>query len=72
MLIVMFETVFGRSVWEFVMDRRLEHAKTMIEKDRSKPINDIAFEIGMDPKYFSDFFHARMGVAATQYRKNLK
>ncbi len=71
MLIAQFEAFFGISPWEFVMNRRLDFAKTLLETT-SKRINDIAFEVGMDPKYFSDFFKTKMGTTPTAYRTFLR
>jgi AraC-like DNA-binding protein len=69
-LIAQFEAFFSISPWEYVMEHRLVFAKALLE-NTSKPIYEIALDVGMDPKYFSDFFKARMGISATEYRKSL-
>ena len=71
MLIAQFEAFLGVSPWEYVGNLRLERAKSLLETT-SKSIYEIAPDVGMDPKYFSDFFKTKMGVSPTTYRKSLR
>ncbi|GHB61724.1 helix-turn-helix domain-containing protein [Persicitalea jodogahamensis] len=59
----------GRSAQEYIQSRLMEVAKEKIF-DRSKTINEIAFELGFKyPQHFSRFFKERVGQSPNEYRQ---
>ncbi len=59
----------GRSAQEYIQSRLMEVAKERIF-DRSKTINEIAFELGFKyPQHFSRFFKERAGQSPNEYRQ---
>jgi AraC family transcriptional activator of pobA len=62
-------TVFGQTVKEMVLERRLLEAKRLL-RFTIRPMEDISREIGFeDPAYFSRFFRKRMGLSPTDWRR---
>lgn len=62
-------TVFGQTVKEMVLERRLLEAKRLL-RFTIRPMEDIGREIGFeDPAYFSRFFRKRMGLSPTDWRR---
>ena len=58
----------GQSAQEYIQFKIMEVAKTKIF-DRSKTINEIAFELGFRyPQHFSRFFKERAGHSPNEYR----
>ncbi|MBB5577294.1 MULTISPECIES: helix-turn-helix domain-containing protein [Rhizobium] len=61
--------VFGRSVKELLLERRLLEAKRLL-MFTVRPVEDIGREIGFeDPAYFSRFFRKRIGEAPAAWRR---
>lgn len=61
--------VFGQSVKDLVLDRRLLEAKRLL-KFTIRSVEDIGREIGFeDPAYFSRFFRNRAGEAPAAWRR---
>ncbi|MEY9587458.1 helix-turn-helix domain-containing protein [Sinorhizobium fredii] len=61
--------VFGQTVKEMLLDRRLLEAKRLL-KFTIRPVEDIGREIGFDdPAYFSRFFRKRTGEAPAAWRR---
>ncbi|MBP2237534.1 AraC family transcriptional activator of pobA [Sinorhizobium kostiense] len=61
--------VFGQSVKEMLLERRLLEAKRLL-KFTIRPVEDIGREIGFDdPAYFSRFFRRRAGEAPAAWRR---
>ena len=60
--------VFGMTVKELLLERRLLEAKRLL-RFTIRPVEDIGREIGFgDPAYFSRFFRRRTGDAPTAWR----
>jgi AraC family transcriptional regulator, transcriptional activator of pobA len=61
--------VFGQSVKDLLLDRRLLEAKRLL-KFTIRSVEDIGREIGFeDPAYFSRFFRKRVGTAPAAWRR---
>lgn len=61
-------TVFGQTVKDMVLERRLLEAKRLL-RFTIRPVEDIGREIGFeDPAYFSRFFRKRAGLSPTDWR----
>ena len=59
----------GRSAQEYIQAKLMEVAKEKVF-DRSKTINEIAFELGFKyPQHFSRFFKERVGQSPNEYRR---
>ena len=58
----------GQSAQEYIQSKLMEVAKEKVF-DRSKTINEIAFELGFKyPQHFSRFFKERTGQSPNEYR----
>lgn len=58
----------GRSAQEYIQSKLMEVAKEKVF-DRSKTINEIAYELGFRyPQHFSRFFKERAGLSPNEYR----
>ena len=58
----------GRSAQEYIQNKLMEVAKARVF-DRSKTINEVAFELGYKyPQHFSRFFKERAGQSPNEYR----
>ncbi|MBO9126289.1 MULTISPECIES: helix-turn-helix domain-containing protein [Rhizobium/Agrobacterium group] len=63
------EEIFGQSVKEMLMERRLLEAKRLL-MFTIRSVEDIAREIGFDdPAYFSRFFRKRTGISPAAWRQ---
>lgn len=61
-------TVFGQTVKDMVLERRLLEAKRLL-RFTIRPVEDIGREIGFeDPAYFSRFFRKRAGLSPRDWR----
>ncbi|MGD9479464.1 helix-turn-helix domain-containing protein [Shinella sp. G-2] len=61
--------VFGQTVKDMVLERRLLEAKRLL-RFTIRPVEDIGREIGFeDPAYFSRFFRRRAGFSPTDWRR---
>ena len=61
--------VFGQTVKDMVLERRLLEAKRLL-RFTIRPMEDIGREIGFeDPAYFSRFFRKRTGSSPTDWRR---
>lgn len=62
-------TVFGQTVKDMVLERRLLEAKRLL-RFTIRPVEDIGRETGFeDPAYFSRFFRRRAGLSPTDWRR---
>lgn len=62
-------TVFGQTVKDMVLERRLLEARRLL-RFTIRPVEDIGREIGFeDPAYFSRFFRRRTGLSPTEWRR---
>ena len=65
----LFKEVTGKGFKEFVTDKRLENARTLLETT-SHNVSEIAVMTGFENAvYFSNLFKSKYGLAPTQYRK---
>ena len=61
--------VFGQTVKNMVLERRLLEARRLL-RFTIRPVEDIGREIGFeDPAYFSRFFRRRAGLSPTDWRR---
>ncbi|MBR2341441.1 MAG: helix-turn-helix transcriptional regulator [Clostridia bacterium] len=69
---VLFRKETGFSPKEYILNKRLDHAKTLLETTQL-PITEIAFLCGfLDYPQFNKFFNARAGMNPKEYRKRNK
>lgn len=63
-----FKFLFGKPVFQFLKEARLQYAAQQISKD-TKPISQIAYEAGFaTPSHFSDAFKKQYGVSPIKFR----
>ena len=66
----LFKQYAAKSVIEYVNETRIQHAKSLLEKEELS-IKNIALQVGFsDINYFSRKFKALVGVTPMQYKKN--
>lgn len=59
---------YGTTIVNYIIYKRVEHAKKMIKEDPDRMIKDIAVELGYsDPYYFSKVFHKQTGMWPSEY-----
>jgi AraC-like DNA-binding protein len=64
-----FKEVYGNTVYGYVMDTRLNHARRMLDQGRLR-VNEVAFEIGyQNPSHFIAAFKRKFGVTPKKYTK---
>jgi AraC-like DNA-binding protein len=64
----MFREQFGKSFKEFVMQKRIEHAKAMLQEGRS--VTDVCYAVGYgDLTHFGRVFKRFVGVNPSVYRR---
>lgn len=67
----LFKEMTGFTVMEYVMGCRLNHAKYLLEVEPDKPIHEVALASGFESAaHFSRYFHAQVGLTATNYRRH--
>ncbi len=65
-----FNEAMGRGLREYIVERRIEHAKALIKGD-SLSIKDIALRVGFrDASYFIKLFKAATGYTPAKYRES--
>lgn len=63
-----FKNEFGKTPYDYLLDKRLIQAKTLL-KNTNLLIKEIAFRLGFsDEHYFSDLFKRKCGIAPRAYR----
>ncbi|MBF0194722.1 MAG: helix-turn-helix transcriptional regulator [Magnetococcales bacterium] len=63
-----FRSFFGQTVFEYLRDVRLEHARLLLEK-HDLPLKEIAWRIGyIHTNNFSNAFTTRFGISPGRYR----
>ena len=68
-LINVFNAEYGCAPCEYSLKIKINEAKTLLWNS-DIPINQIATELGFnDPKYFSKYFKASVGISPVQFRK---
>lgn len=66
-----FKHLFGRSISQFAMKQRIDHAKTLLRKGNLK-IAEIAEEVGFsEPTNFTNSFKMHVGSTPLHYRKRV-
>jgi AraC-like DNA-binding protein len=64
-----FRSVFGQTPHQFVVEKRLAHARTLLVRT-DMPVTEICFALGLhSPGSFSTLFRRRMGMAPEEYRR---
>lgn len=64
----LFKKETGKSLCEYLLDKRMEKAKELLVKS-DLPINMVALEVGYGNfAYFTKMFHKEAGVTPTEYR----
>ncbi len=65
------KTLTGFTPSGFINDIRLRTAYTIIEKDHTVRISELAYSVGFnDPKYFSTLFRKKFGFSPNQFPEN--
>ena len=65
-----FTTTFHATPYQYVLDRRMQRAKTMLITT-TIPITDIGVAVGFStPSHFATTFKARVGMSPSSYRRN--
>lgn len=67
----LFRMYSGKSYKEYVTDRKIATAISLMERDRNILIKDVAEQVGYDQLYFSTVFYRITGEYPKQYRENL-
>ena len=66
-----FKRLTGQTVSEYLLQKRLAHAKTMLANDPNASIQDVAFDSGFeDPNYFTRQFKKAFDCPPGQFRRN--
>jgi len=61
----------GLTVGEWISERRMAHARTLLQDGRGQKIDDLSFECGYDdPSHFLRSFKRLHGATPTQWRAN--
>ncbi len=69
-IIRLFKAQFGVTPYSYLLQKKLSHAKMLLENS-ALPIRDIAAVLGFkDSHYFSNFFKKQLGTSPQQYRKS--
>jgi AraC family transcriptional regulator len=64
----LFRRQTGQSPWQYVLDRKVEHAKELL-LSTTMSVKEIAAELGFpNQDYFAKMFRKRCGAAPTVYR----
>jgi AraC-like DNA-binding protein len=64
-----FKEVYGNTVYGYVMDTRLNHARRMLGNG-SMTVNEVSFEIGYhNPSHFIAAFKRKFGLTPKKYSK---
>lgn len=67
-----FQSYYGMSPQNYILEKRLIHAKNIIDIGDFNCISDIATSIGYnDPLYFSRAFKKKFGVSPSKYAKEI-
>ena len=68
----LFKKEYGISPQEYLLDLRIEKAKTLFrDKTKRLSVNEVSSAVGFnDCLYFSRLFHKRTGVSPTEFRNN--
>jgi AraC family transcriptional regulator of arabinose operon len=66
--IVFFKSLLGVSPIQYVNQRRMETAKTLLARPESS-VSDVAAQVGMQIYYFSRMFKANTGLTPSRFRK---
>lgn len=70
-LCITFKKLMSMSPNEYIIWKRIEMAKEMLQVERDKTVKDIAVAVGYgDPYYFSRIFKSNTGLSPTEYRDN--
>lgn len=68
-LTYLFRTIYGMTIYDFILSCRMERAKELLS-DRRKKISEIAFSVGYEhPGSFSVVFHQKTGFTPNEFRK---
>lgn len=62
----LFRAIFGASVYAFVKEARLDHAKKLLESGDFS-VSQAAYSCGYHPAHFSTEFRKRFGVSPSDY-----
>jgi AraC-like DNA-binding protein len=67
-LMSLFKKVFGKSIFEFIGELRMEHAMELL-RDRGLLVTEVAREVGYkNPNHFSCAFKRRFGVSPSELK----
>jgi len=66
-----FKQVFATTVFGYLNDQRLDHAREILLQQQHKPLTDIALELGYSsPQHFSNAFSKKFGISPGKARRN--
>ena len=66
-----FKSHFGVTVQEYIINKRMSKARSIIVSEDYDSINSVALSVGYsDPLYFSRVFKAKYGVCPSEYARN--
>ncbi|MFI2857370.1 response regulator [Paenibacillus sp. JSM ZJ436] len=64
----LFKKTHGMTVTDYILQKRMQHAASLLTSDRALRLSDIAEEIGYhDPAYFSRTFKKYFGYSPSEY-----
>jgi AraC-like DNA-binding protein len=67
-LMTLFKTIFNKSIFEYLHDLKMEHARTLLE-ERGQMVGQVAREVGYkNPHHFSAAFKKRFGISPSHLK----
>ncbi|HEU4551531.1 MAG TPA: AraC family transcriptional regulator, partial [Chitinophaga sp.] len=65
-----FKKVFDNTVFGYLNDQRLDHARELLLQQQYRPLSDIALELGYSsPQHFSNAFSKKFGISPGRMRR---
>ncbi len=66
-----FKAYAGKSYNEYVLDRNIQRAKSLMEENPQILVKDVAEYLGFEQMYFSTVFRKKVGMTPSQFRDKL-
>jgi AraC-like DNA-binding protein len=67
-----FKQIYGNTVFGFLLDHRLDHARILLDSSRFQ-VNEVAYQVGYtNPSHFIAAFRKKFGITPKKYLMNFK